>query len=141
MNYGDIIKNNEEIEISIVNGYTTKTLNTPKNDGYFSHYYQVEDANSTYAVLELDVTNKMESNLDVDSTFSVSALVDGKYEYTGFTVGLDESETNFDAFPSIDPNKTVKTYALIEIPDDVLDKGITFRINAFRKPYFVNLDK
>lgn len=139
LNYGEKVSNDKDIEISIEKGYTTKQLDAPKKGDYFSHYYKVEDNNSTYAILELNITNKMSNNLRMDDTISVSVLVDGKYQYSGYLVGLSNDQTNFDTYPEIEPNKSNLIYSLIEVPDNLLDKQITFKLNAFREPYYIDL--
>lgn len=139
LNYGEKVSNDKDIEISIEKGYTTKQLDAPKKGDYFSCYYKVEDNNSTYAILELNITNKMSNNLRIDDTISVSVLVDGKYQYSGYLVGLSNDQTDFDTYPEIEPNKSNLIYSLIEVPDNLLDKQITFKLNAFRKPYYIDL--
>lgn len=139
LNYGEKVSNDKDIEILIEKGYTTKQLDAPKKGDYFSHYYKVEDNNSTYAILELNITNKMSNNLRIDDTISVSVLVDGKYQYSGYLVGLSNDQTDFDTYPEIEPNKSNLIYSLIEVPDNLLDKQITFKLNAFREPYYIDL--
>lgn len=139
LNYGEKVSNDKDIEILIEKGYTTKQLDAPKKGDYFSYYYKVEDNNSTYAILELNITNKMSNNLRIDDTISVSVLVDGKYQYSGYLVGLSNDQTDFDTYPEIEPNKSNLIYSLIEVPDNLLDKQITFKLNAFREPYYIDL--
>lgn len=81
----------------------------------------------------------MSNNLRIDDTISVSVLVDGKYQYSGYLVGLSNDQTDFDTYPEIEPNKSNLIYSLIEVPDNLLDKQITFKLNAFREPYYIDL--
>lgn len=140
-NYGDVISDeNKNIEISIVKGYTTKKLDTPVQGEYITHSYEVDNVNSTYAILELSILNKMTTDLSIDDTISVSTLVGDGYCYNGFMIGLSDDQTNFELFPQIKPNQNKTIYALIEIPDDMLDEQIIFKLNAFRQANYIDLN-
>lgn len=137
---GSTISNDDKtIDIQVNKAYTTKKLTTPVAGKYFSNYYQVDDSSSTYAVLEMNLTNKTTIDIEVDKTLSVSVLADNTYKYTGFIVGLEDSQTDFDIYCYVTPNKTTTIYALIEVPDSMLEKTISFRLNAFEKPYYIKL--
>lgn len=141
LSYGDVITNdNQDIEIAVVKSYKTKKLEPPVKGEYFTSSYTPTDQASTYAIVELSLTNKTSTDLSVNDTVSAIAYVDGTYEYTGFITTLSEDQTNFDSYASISPNTTRMLYSIIEVPDNVINDPVEFEIHAFKKPYKVSME-
>ena len=65
-------------------------------------------------------------DIDVDDILATKVFVDKKYEYTGLNVV--ESDGDFSSYESIKPMTELYVYSLIEIPDNMVDKSIEFKL-------------
>ena len=113
--------------------YTDDLL--PSNvDGVYTHY-EIDDPNSTYLVVQYDITNLQGSGKALDSFVGVTAVYMGKYTYTGFTVMEDEDGAGFTSYSDIAPLTTRRLYCLIKVPKSVTENEVTLTLFFHGKEY------
>ena len=124
-----------EIEVSVDDIYTADSVYPKKPYQSFYYYYPSKEDNE-YLVAILNVKNLGSEDLDTSRVFSnflgdncsLKATFDGKYDYSGFVVGLDKDENgkyDLDSYYYIKPLKTAQIYVIFNIADEVKDKPAT----------------
>jgi len=101
----------------------------PPNSNEFSMGYRVDDTSKTYLYLVIKVKNTSSVDLSVDSLFTIEAVYDDDYTYSG--TNSIPNETLFDTFATIAPLCSNTVYSVIEVPLEVKSSG---------KPLIINID-
>lgn len=127
-----------EAEISLDKVYTTdKVLPPTPKQTYYSYYDKKEG--KKYLVAVLNVKNTGSKSLNTDDIFSnflgdscqLQAIMDGKYEYSGFVVGLEKDNKNkydLQAYYYLEALEKTQIYLIFEISSEVSQKQA--KINA-----------
>lgn len=108
---------------------------TPSNtDSVYTHY-EIDSPDSTYLVVQYDITNLQSNGKLQDSFVGVTAVYRNKYTYTGFTVVEDEDGAGFSTYDEVDPLTTRRLYCLIKVPKSVTADEVTLTLFFHGKEY------
>ena len=131
---------NEEIEaeISLEKVYVSDKVLPPKPRQSYYRYYDKNEGKK-YLVAVLNVKNTGSKSLNTDSVFTnfledgctLQAILDGKYEYSGFVVGIEkDSSKKYDlkSYYYLDALEKTQMYLIFEISSEVSNAPV--RINA-----------
>lgn len=136
LKYGEVIDQKDSASVTIIESSIAKKLSPPNADGVYS-YYEVKDKNDSYLVLEMKIRNTSGSNVEPEDLISCRETVDNKYEYTGFLVFTEDNGKDLTSYGSISPLKETTGYFLIQIPDEIINKAIEYKINIFGETYYL----
>lgn len=135
LKYGEVIDQKDLGSVTIIKYSITKKLLPPNTDGVYS-YYEVKDKNDSYLVLEVKIRNNSGSSVEPEDLVNCRVTVDNKYEYTGFLVYTEE-DGDLTSYGSISPLKETTGFFLIQIPDEIINKTIEFKLNIFGDNYYL----
>ena len=127
-----------EAEISLEKVYVSDKVLPPNPRQSYYRYYDKNDGKK-YLVAILNVKNIGSKSLDTDSVFTnfledsckLQAIMDGKYEYSGFVVGLEKDSNNeydLQSYYMLQALEQTRIYLIFEISSEVSQKPV--KINA-----------
>ena len=87
-------------------------------------------------MLEVKIRNNSGSSVEPEDLVNCRVTVDNKYEYTGFLV-YTEGDGDLTSYGSISPLKETTGFFLIQIPDEIINKTIEFKLNIFGDNYYL----
>lgn len=114
--------------------FYTDDLKPSNTDSVYTHY-EIDSPDSTYLVVQYDITNLQNNGKLQDSFVGVTAVYRNKYTYTGFTVVEDEDGAGFSSYDDIEPLSTRRLYCLIKVPKSVTADEVTLTLFFRGKEY------
>lgn len=136
---GEMVRNAQTLTVGkeiMADDYAALTLKKvfyteklePTDTSSFYTYYDVDNAENTYLVVNYALTNYQSTDKEADSFASVKARYMDKYEYDGFVVVEDSDKQGFNNFAGIGPLEKGNVFCLIEVPKTVVtnDVELTF---------------
>lgn len=109
----------------------------PSNTSSVYSSYPAESG-KVYVHVAADVKNTMQRDIRIDELFTASAIYDGSYNYSGFTVVDDDNRFDWvGSYVAATPLETCKAHSLIECPVEVdtSEKKVTVLIEIDGEQY------
>ncbi len=119
-------------------GYRNKI--EPSNTSGFYSYYEPENQNDSFLVIEIDAKNIGKNEIDIDQVCSGVAIYDGLYEYVSMVIAEDKDYT-ISNYVDIKPLDTKKIYLCFEIPNETKEMNGKIKFYFGEKYYFINILK
>lgn len=117
---GDTFEVKDKSEVTLVDVKLTDIIKPP-NVGETHRYYEVENPNSLFLDIVLDVKNLRKSSEDSDDFVEVRVMYENKYEYyTNSAIEIkDGSDLSNANTKSLEPLMTGRIHYFVELPDEV----------------------
>ena len=94
----------------------------PNTSSVYSSY--VTESGKVFVHVEADIKNIMPRDIRIDDLYTASALYNGAYPYSGFTVVNDDNRFDWvGSYVAATPLETVGTHSIIECPVEVDESG------------------
>ncbi len=132
---GEVVRNAQTLTVGkeiMEDDYAAMTLKEvfyteklePADTSSFYTYYDVDNADNTYLVVNYEITSYQSTEKDAESFVAVKAKYMDKYEYEGFVVVEDSDKQGFSSFGQIAPLAKGNTFCLIEVPKTVVTNDV-----------------
>ena len=111
-----------------------KTKVKPRRTGGDYSYFEVKDKESTFAVLEFELTNLADQPVYLDQICGATACIDGQ-EYLGYVTRESSNGRKVNAPESVEAGKTARGFAIIQIPLTEAENEIRFTLSVYGMNY------
>ena len=136
---GQVLSDDQTIELTLEDVFTTDALYPPKAEGYYRYF--TADTDQVYLVMQCRIKNLRGNGVDYDELAGVSCVYDGKYRYSSITVFQEDDGANLSSYASsnqLKPLESNTVYYLMEIPKEAENGPLTIKLYLSGTDYRYN---